>query len=511
MHRERMAGFMDSASESFHLVDSNLGIIEINERAMQALRGVAPGIESKEDVVGRTLLDIYPLMQGEGGESQFRNVVETGESMKFDSSVEHPVHGTVHMTVQAFKVGDDLGIIATDISDRKRAEEERLHLERQVQHAQKLESLGLLAGGIAHDFNNLLVGVLGGTDLALQHISPTSPARELLEDVTEAAHRAGDLANQMLAYSGKGRFIVEPTDLSALIKEMFQLIEASVPKKCRIAYELDDDLPATEVDVTQIRQIALNLVVNAAEAIGEEVGTVAIATGSLQCDREDLAKVYPGDEAEEGRYVYLEVKDSGVGMDSETVQKIFDPFFTTKTTGRGLGLAAALGIVRGHQGAIKVESEPDRGTTMTILLPASEKTALNRTRKLEAQGDWQGSGLVLLVDDEEMVRTVIEAMLRRLGFDVVVATDGRQGVEVFRQQADDIALVVLDLTMPVMSGDDACQEIRRIKSDARVLLSSGFHKQDVTGKFAASGPDGFIQKPYRLDTLTQTIREILDS
>ena len=231
MHRERMAGFMDSASESFHLVDSHLGIIEINERAMQALRGIVPGIETKEDVVGRTLVDVYPFMQGEGGESRFRNVVETGESIKFDGVAEHPVHGAVYMTVQAFKVGDDLGIIATDISDRKRAEEERLDLERQMQHAQKLESLGVLAGGIAHDFNNLLVGVLGGTDLALQHITPTSPARELLEDVTKVAHRAADLANQMLAYSGKGRFVVEPTDLSVLVKEMFQLIEASVSKK----------------------------------------------------------------------------------------------------------------------------------------------------------------------------------------------------------------------------------------------------------------------------------------
>jgi signal transduction histidine kinase len=512
MHRERMAGFMDSASESFHLVDSHLGIIEINERAMQALKGVAPEIETKEDVVGRTLLDVYPFMQGEGGEFYFRNVVETGKSMKFDGAAEHPVHGTVHMTVQAFKVGDDLGIIATDISDRKRAEEERLDLERQMQHAQKLESLGVLAGGIAHDFNNLLVGVLGGTDLALQHVTPTSPARELLEDVTKVANRAADLANQLLAYSGKGRFIVEPTDLSVLVKEMFQLIETSVAKKIRIAYELDDDLPATEVDATQIRQIALNLVINAAEAIGQGAGTVSLTTGSLQCDREYLAKAYPGDEAEEGRYVYLEVMDSGAGMDSETVQRIFDPFFTTKTTGRGLGLAAALGIVRGHQGAFRVESQPGLGTTMTVLLPASEEAAINRPRRPEESGDdWQGSGVVLLVDDEEMVRTVAEAMLGRLGFEVLVATDGRQGVEVFRQHADEIVLVLLDMTMPEMNGDDACQEILRIKSDAKVLLSSGFHEQDVTGRFVTSGLAGFIQKPYRLDAFAQTIREILDS
>jgi nitrogen-specific signal transduction histidine kinase/CheY-like chemotaxis protein len=408
-------------------------------------------------------------------------------------------------------VGDELGIIATDISDRKHAEEERLHLERQMQHAQKLESLGILAGGIAHDFNNLLVGVLGGTDLALKHIPPTSPARALLEDVIRVAHQAADLANQMLAYSGKGRFVVAPLDLSTLVREISQLVDASVTKKVQTHYELDEHLPATEVDSAQISQIVLNLVINAAEAVGEEAGTVTIATGSMECTTEQLAGLYLGGQAEEGRFVYLQVKDTGVGMDRETVRKIFDPFFTTKSTGRGLGLAAALGIIRGHRGAVEVDSAPGRGTTITVFIPASEREATNRPETPAEQGDWTGSGTVLLVDDEEVVRSVGAEMLGGLGFDVLVAEDGRRGVELYRQRADEIVLVVLDLTMPEMSGDDVLREIREIRGDAAVLISSGFDEQDVSRRFAEGGPSGFIQKPYLLETLSRKVREILVS
>jgi len=509
--RQRLMRFMDSATDSFHLVDSDLRIIEISESAMGTLRGVVPGVASKDDVIGKTLLDIYPFMRGEGGELRFRKVIKSGEPIQFDDSPEHPVHGTVHLTVQAFKVGDDLGITATDISARKRAEEERLRLERQVQHDQKLESLGLLAGGIAHDFNNLLVGVLGGTDLALGQIPRSSPVRPLLEDVAKAARRAAELANQMLAYSGKGRFIVEPRDISELVHDMFKLIEASVPKKIRLAYELDETLPAAEVDVTQIRQIVLNLVINAAEAIGKETGTISLTSGSLHCTREYLTQVYLGDEAAEGVYVYLQVEDTGSGMEDGAVQKIFDPFFTTKSTGRGLGLAAVLGIVRGHQGGINVESRTGEGTKITVLFPACEKTALSRTKDSAEQDQWIGHGTILLVDDEEAVRTVTSSMLRKLGFDVLLAENGREGVDVFRQHATEIALVLLDLSMPKMNGDEAFREIRLIKNDARVILSSGFTEQDVKSQLAAAGVAGFIQKPYRLRELTQKLRHVIDS
>ncbi len=380
-----------------------------------------------------------------------------------------------------------------------------------MQHDQKLESLGMLAGGIAHDFNNLLVGVLGGVDLALEHVDASSPAREILEDVTKATDRAADLANQLLAYSGKGRFVVEPTDLSRLVEEMFKLVQASVSKKIRVVYELDDKLPAAEVDVTQVRQVVLNLVINAAEAIGDAVGTISLATGSSDYRREGLAGVHLSEGAREGRYVFLQVKDCGAGMDGETLKKIFDPFFTTKSVGHGLGLAAVLGVVRGHQGAITAESEPGVGTTVTVLFPVSEKAALDRTAPAVEPDSWAGSGIVLLVDDEDSVRAVGAAMLGRLGFDVLVAEDGRQGLEVFRQHADEIVLVVLDLAMPGMSGDEVFQEMRQIRSDARILLSSGFDEQDISNRFDASDLAGFIHKPYRLSTLARQVRKVLDS
>ncbi|MCP4203621.1 MAG: PAS domain-containing protein, partial [bacterium] len=431
--------------------------------------------------------------------------------------LEQPGGAVVHLHSIGHVDRDDGGKAARmvgmvqDISDRIRAEEERRQLENQMRESQKLESLGVLAGGIAHDFNNLLVSVLGGTELALQYIDSSSPAREHLEDVMTAADRAADLANQMLAYSGKGQFMVEPTDLSVLIREISQLVEVSVSKKIRVALELAEDLPAVQVDVTQIRQIALNLVTNAAEAIGDKAGTISIATGSVHWARDYLAEGYAADEARDGVYVYMEVTDSGAGMDSQTRENIFDPFFTTKSTGRGLGLAAVLGIVRGHKGAIRVESEPNLGTTIRVLLPASDQTPTQRAPEPVPDEEWQGNGTILLADDEPTVRSVAHAMLSRLGFKVLVAEDGKEGVEMFRRHADEIVLVVLDLAMPTMGGEEAFREIRRIKSDAKVVLSSGFTEQDTTNRFADRGLAGFIQKPYRLAELTRTIRAALES
>jgi two-component system cell cycle sensor histidine kinase/response regulator CckA len=395
-----------------------------------------------------------------------------------------------------------------DITERKQAEEERASLQAQIQHAQKLESLGLLAGGIAHDFNNLLCTMLGSAELAQCRLPPDHPARENLELVRESAERAAGLCRQMLAYAGKGRFVVEPVDLSRLVDGMTHLVQVSISKKITLRYDLPPDLPAVDADATQLRQIVLNLIVNAAEAIGAQSGTVAVCTGTADCDQAYLSSSYAGEALPAGRYVFLEVTDTGCGMDQETQAKLFDPFFSTKFTGRGLGLAAVLGIVRGHRGAIRVDSEPGRGSTFQVLLPGSESVA-SVPASPRLGGQWQGQGRVLVVDDEEGVRSVGRGILEHFGFEVLTAADGPEGLAVFRDHADSIDLVILDMTMPGLGGEEVFQQIRRIRPDVRVIVTSGYSRQEAASRFAGKGLASFMQKPFQMAVMRETIRAVM--
>ena len=392
------------------------------------------------------------------------------------------------------------------IVEQQRAEEGRRHMENQLLHAQKLESLGVLAGGIAHDFNNILMVVIGNAELALMRINKESPAVENLHRIEQAAVRAADLAKQMLAYSGKGKFVVENLDLNILLQEMLHMLEVSISKKAVLRLNQYASLPPVEADATQLRQIIMNLVINASEAIGDKSGVIAITTGCMDCDRSYLKGVWLDENLIDGLYVYLEIADSGCGMDKETMAKLFDPFFTTKFTGRGLGMAAVLGIVRGHKGAIKVYSEPGKGTSFKILLPASGKPSelFNHVRRHDG---WQGSGTVLLVDDEETVRGIGAEMLKELGFTTITANDGRQALEIFKATPD-ISIVILDLTMPHMDGEQCFRELRQFKPDVKVIMSSGYNEQEVTQRFVGKGLAGFVQKPYKLSVLKEAIRKL---
>ena len=393
-----------------------------------------------------------------------------------------------------------------DITERKQTEEQRNNLENQLLQAQKLESLGVLAGGIAHDFNNILMAIMGNADLALMRLNPESPAVGNLHNIEQSAARAADLARQMLAYSGKGKFVVESLDLNRLVEEMLHMLEVSISKKAVLRLNPYHPLPSVEADATQMRQIIMNLVINASEAIGDTSGVIAITTGCMDCDRSYLKDVWLDENLTDGLYVFLEIADTGCGMDKETMTKLFDPFFTTKFTGRGLGMAAVLGIVRGHKGAIKVYSEPKKGTTFKVLLPASSRPPelFNGANHADT---WQGSGTVLLVDDEETVRGIGAEMLKELGFQVITANDGREGVELFKQHPD-ISLVILDLTMPHMDGEQCFRELRQLRPDIKVIMSSGYNEQEVTQKFVGKGLAGFIQKPYKLSTLKEAIKVV---
>jgi PAS domain S-box-containing protein len=405
-------------------------------------------------------------------------------------------------------------VMLADITEQLRAEEDNRRLTAQIQHTQKLESLGVLAGGIAHDFNNLLVGILGNADLALMEMSELAPARPSVEEIKRVSIRASDLTNQMLAYSGKGRFVVRPLDLNELVDEMLHLLEVSMSKKAVLQRDLADDLPLVEADASQIRQIAMNLVTNASDAIGEASGTITIRTRAFDADERYFAELYTSDELSPGRYVSLEVTDTGCGMDEETRRRVFDPFFTTKFAGRGLGLAAVLGIVRGHSGAINVYSEPGKGTTFKVLLPALSADTRLQEPEIEQTETDDGpvqNTTVLMADDEQTVRNVAGEILRRRGFGVIEATDGREAVEIYRDRMDEIDVVLLDLTMPHMDGEETFREIRRINPHAKVLLASGYNEQDTLSRFVGKGLAGFVAKPFEGKQLVGRILAALRS
>jgi nitrogen-specific signal transduction histidine kinase/ActR/RegA family two-component response regulator len=394
--------------------------------------------------------------------------------------------------------------------ERRRAERHRQELEAQVLHSQKLESLGVMAGGIAHDFNNLLTGILGAVGLAQMQHGNDGPLGERLAQVEQAALRAAELTNQMLAYSGRGRSRLEVLDLSAVVRDMAHLLETVLSKKATLRFEFGEEPPRLRGDPGQIRQIVMNLLTNASESLEGGAGTITVRTGRLLADEDHLSQGYLQEEVAPGPYVSLEVTDTGCGMGRETLERIFDPFFTTKFTGRGLGLAAVLGIVRGHGGTIRVRSEPGEGTSFQVLFPSARAAEDRPAGQEEASaGAEEPGGTILVVDDEELVRSTAGMILEQAGYRVVLAGDGREGVETFRNRAKEIDAVVLDLSMPEMSGEEVFRELRALRPDVQVLLSSGYSQEEAVTRLAGEGLAGFIAKPFRASTLLSSVREVL--
>jgi PAS domain S-box-containing protein len=401
-----------------------------------------------------------------------------------------------------------------NITERKQAEQDRLELERRLLHAQKLESLGILAGGIAHDFNNLLMGILGNLDLALMDLSPVSPARACIQQSVLAARRAADLTRQMLAYSGRGSFVVRSVDLNDLVEENAHLFRACISKLVTLDVATAADLPRVKADPGQFQQVIMNLITNASESIGHRPGVVHLRTGIVDCDDATLQRSRADSIPPAGRFVYLEVADTGCGMDADTQQRLFDPFFTTKFAGRGLGMSAILGIVRGHDGAIFLESAVGQGTTIRVLFPA-ESPEVTAATVAAARPPGQPaavapSGTILVVDDEDVVRRVSCLMLAKRGWRVLEAADGLQAIDLVRQHAADIACVLLDLSMPHMGGIEVLHTLRLIRSDLPIILSSGYsNDQGASKKLTADGLAGFIQKPYTSEVLLGEIARVL--
>jgi signal transduction histidine kinase/CheY-like chemotaxis protein len=396
-------------------------------------------------------------------------------------------------------------------------------------HTQKLESLRRMAGGIAHDFNNLLTIIVGNVEMAQLEAEPASALNQFFTPIQMAVGHATNLTDQMLTYSGLGPFRLQSLNLSSLIQEMAPLMQATVPKQFDLHYNLKSNLPLVEADSEQLRQLLMNLIMNAAEAIGQKSGTIRISTGINWVDRAYLTSTYLSPELPEGYYVWLEVVDNGMGIEPVVMSHIFEPYFTTHSTGRGLGLATVLGIVRGHKGTIKVTSQEGQGSIFRILLPArpvasapllptmltlsSTDPALLKNQLLRSSqapvAPTKAFGKILIVDDEALIRKVASLYLLREGYEVLTAVNGTDGVQLYASRANEIGLVLLDLTMPVLGGEEALRQIIQINPQAKIILMSGYSEQEATSQYPDLNIVAFLPKPFRGEQLLELARNML--
>jgi two-component system cell cycle sensor histidine kinase/response regulator CckA len=498
---------VDHAADAVFWVSEDARFIYVNEAACRLLG------YSREELLGMAVFDVDKAASAESWPDTWRRIKQH-KSMVVESRHRRK-DGTTFPVELSVNYQEYSGVgfnctFARDISERKYEEEKRRRLDDRVRDTQKMESLSVLAGGVAHDFNNLLMGVLGNAELALIDLSPVSPARESVEKIRTAALRAADLARQMLAYSGKGSFVVGSINLSEVVSEMGQLVKSSLSADALVEYHLEEEMRSVSADATQIRQLAMNLISNACEALENQGGIVDVSTGMMECDEAYIDRSFFSGECAAGLYAFLDVSDTGVGMDAATVEKMFDPFFTTKFTGRGLGLAAVSGIVRGHNGAVFVHSEPGEGTTVRVLLPVSSDHVVTHVEETdELEGRTGDGSVVLLVDDDASVLDVGTRILESGGFRVIAASDGHDAVHAFKEHAAEIDCVVLDLTMPGMGGEDTYEELRRAHCDVPVILGSGYFHAEIREQYKDKGFAAVLQKPYRRDHLVGTVAKIL--
>ncbi len=402
------------------------------------------------------------------------------------------------------------GIVAgiIDIHEQKEFEKEKEKMQERMHQIQKIQSLETMAGGIAHDFNNLLMAMIGSAELAIHELPEISPVREYLNSIITAGKRGAEMAQQMLVYAGKRKILTNRVSLNKLVEEMLQIIKSSISKKVVLKLDLAEEIPMVEGDATQLSQLIMNLVINANEAIGERSGVIIVRTSARLCDRKYLDTLFLPGEMKEGLYTVLEVVDTGCGMDKETMRHIFEPFFTTKFTGRGLGLASVIGVIKSHHGGVKVYSEKGKGTTFKIFLPAVEWMEEKETVFTEERKEEKYSGKILLAEDEDTVRAITQRMLEHLGFEVLSAIDGREAVQIFREHHKFIQLVMLDLTMPHLDGYEACMEIKKIREDIPIILTSGYPHDQIETKIKMNAFIGYIQKPYRFENLKEILNKI---
>jgi len=507
-----------NAAEGLMLMDREGRLTFVNPTA-EAMFGW-----SQDELAGELLHEKLHCRRSDGTwypseDCPHMKVLTTGETVRSDEDFFVHKDGRlvpISCSVAPIRSDSTIGggvMVVRDLTQQKLAETAQRENEEALQQAQKLESIGVLAGGIAHDFNNLLTGIMGNAGLARRALDAgkTDLAADLLRDVVSASQKAADLTRQLLAYAGKGRFVIAPVDVCRLVTEVSALIRASISKKISLVLDIPEDCPSVEADRVQLQQLVMNLVLNGGEAIGEEPGTLTVRVRTEHFTERRERPRAEGFPIVTGEYVRIDVTDSGAGMDAETRARIFEPFFTTKFLGRGLGLSAALGIVRGHRGAISVRSEPGQGTTFTVLLPIPREPQRSTrvSGKVSVERDLQGNGTILVADDEEGVRSLVANVLEEAGYTVELAADGLEAIERLRDLGDEVRLILLDLTMPRLGGAEAASELRQFHPSTPIIAMSGYGDIEVMQRFSDAGVDDFLPKPFTPDELAAKVRDLL--
>ncbi len=511
---------INTVREPLIVMDGEMRVVSAND-SFYRMFGVTP-----EETQGNLL---YDLGNRQWDIPQLHKLLEEILPEKTevrDFEVDHvfPEIGHKILFLNALEVIRGLGeegrklilLAVEDITERKRLEEERIKIQHKLLHTQKLESLAVMAGGIAHDFNNLLMAILGNLEFALTDRNLESKTRSAIENAIQASERSAELSHQMLIYSGSAHYTPKDLDLGKLAHENEHLFNSIIPQNTTLNLKINKGLPLIRGDEDQIQRIITNLILNGSEAIGENTGVVNLTTGVMDCDEAYLSGGSLQEKPSPGSFVFLEVKDTGCGMDAETQRRLFDPFFSTKFWGRGLGMAGVIGIVKGHHGAIMVESEVGKGATIRVLFPVSKKvqgTSVQGEEVVETKEPVSGTvsrrKTILVVEDEGLVRAMILERLNVLGYDTIAASDGEEGVRVFLDHSNEIDLVLLDFVMPRMNGVDAFEELIRIRPDLKVILSSGYTEDVVARTFSGPKPAGFLNKPYKMVDLKAELDRLL--
>lgn len=510
--RLRLASIWQNSRDGLVMSDTEGRVLAVN-RAMATLAERA-----EAELTGRPWLELLaPHYDVEAAQQAYAEIYRSPETAPAEEREVHLAGGKIvwvalsHLRMPQPEGEPLLLTLVRDVTERRRFDEERRTMERRVQEAQRLESLGVLAGGIAHDFNNLLAGILGHTELTAGLLPPDSPGHRHLQLARTAAERAADLCQQMLAYAGQGRFVERDLNLNVLVTETAELLASSWSKDISVDLRLAQDLRGVRADPTRLRQVLMNLMLNGAEAMAAAGGLLQVTTRPATVEEVRLVDPEAADPGAAG-YVCLEVKDEGCGMTEETRSRIFEPFFTTKFAGRGLGLSAVLGITRAHHGVLGVDSVVGKGTRIRVYLPALAWVVpeLVEVVKPAPPAPWRGTGTVLVVDDEPFVRQVLRALLQRLGFEVLLAEHGEEALERLREPGVEIRLVFLDLTMPRMDGAQTMVEMRKLATPPPVILMSGYAESEILRQFADHPPTAFLQKPFNAAALTERVRQVLD-
>jgi PAS domain S-box-containing protein len=496
----RLQSILDNSTTVVYLKDLQGRYLLVN-RQYERLFHV-----KREDVIGKTDYDLFSRKHADAFAANDRRVLDALGPVEFEEIAPHDDGDHTYISIK-FPLRDAAGEIygvcgiSTDITERK-------GLEEKLRETAKLESLGVLAGGIAHDFNNLLTGILGGASLLREVIVSPSPNASIVETIVQSSERAAQLTTQMLTYAGRAPRLIEPVNLSSEVRSIAPLVSAAIPKNVTVEITAPENLPLIAADPGQLQQVIMNLIINAAEATQPAGGVVEVSASLCEFAGQPVNEHVALDKPRPGAHISLAVRDNGCGMDEVTRARIFDPFFTTKFAGRGLGLAAVQGIVRGHNGTIRVESSPGSGSTFTVFFPVTRIAAAPSGAPTPASAN--GTGLILVVDDEPVICRTAKAALELYGYSVLVAGNGQEAVAAVERYADPIRLIILDMTMPVLSGDEALKRIRLLRPALPVIASSGYAESEARTKFG-HGIVGFLQKPYTARALIQKVHAALES